>query len=95
MTGLGKDSKVKLRISLVLLNAHFCQQNITLLIVEVITKVPPFLSPQQFLDKLNHMLNTNIKDVPNFTGISLSSMDKFYLKNTYPVSSLKLCDCLP
>ena len=36
----------------------------------------PFLLPQQFFDNSNHMLNTNIKNVPNFVKISPSSMKK-------------------
>ena len=44
--------------------------------------VPLFL-PQQFLNDLNHMLNTSIKDAPNFIRISISSMKKILFKN-YP-----------
>ena len=43
----------------------------------------PLLLPQQFLNDLNHMLNTNIKDALNHIRISISSMKKSYLKN-YP-----------
>ena len=38
------------------------------------------------------MLNTNIKDVPKFPRISLSSMSKSYLKNTHELLTTKLCD---
>ena len=41
--------------------------------------VPPLL-PQQLLNDLNHMLNTSIKDAPNFIRISIFSMKKSYLK---------------
>ena len=36
----------------------------------------PLLLPQQCLDNLNHMLNTNIKDVLNFIRTSLANMKK-------------------
>ena len=41
----------------------------------------PSLLPQQFVKDLNQMLNTSIKDAPNFTRISIFSMKKSYLKN--------------
>ena len=41
------------------------------------------LLPQQFLNDLNHILNTSIKDVPNFIRISNFSMKKIYLKITH------------
>ena len=34
----------------------------------------PLLLPQQFLNGLNHMLTTSIKDAPNFIRILISSM---------------------
>ena len=46
-------------------------------------KAVPRLLPQQFWKDLNHMLNANIKDAPNFIRISISSMKKSYLKITY------------
>ena len=52
----------------------------------------PRLLPQQFLKDLNHMLNTSIKDTPNFIRISISSMKKSYLKITHQLLSTKLCD---
>lgn len=42
-------------------------------------KSVPVLLSQQFLDHLNRMLNTVIKDARNFIRISLSSMKKIYL----------------
>ena len=44
---------------------------------------------------LNHMLNTSIKDAPNFMRVSISSIKKFYLKNTHELLSKKLCDNPP
>ena len=38
------------------------------------------------------MLNTSIKDAPNFIRISISSMKKSYLKITHQLLSTKLCD---
>ena len=55
----------------------------------------PRLLPQQFLKDLNHMLNTSIKDTPNFIRISISSMKKSYLKTTHELMSAKLCDSTP
>ena len=55
----------------------------------------PRLLPQQFLKDLNHMLNTSIKDTPNFIRISISSMKKSYLKITHQLLSTKLCDSPP
>ena len=46
-------------------------------------KVVPRLLPQQCVKDLNQMLNTSIKDAPNFIRISISSMKKSYLKITY------------
>ena len=43
----------------------------------------PLLLSQQFLNDLNHVLNTNIKGIPNFIRTSISSMKKILLKN-YP-----------
>ena len=43
----------------------------------------PLLLPQQFLNDLNHVMNTNIKGIPNFIRISISSMKKILFKN-YP-----------
>ena len=54
----------------------------------------PRLSPQQFVKDLNQMLNTSIKDAPNFIRISISSMKKSYLKITHQLLSKKLCDSL-
>ena len=39
-------------------------------------KVIPLLLPQKFLNGLHHMLSTNIKHVPNFVSVSLSSAKK-------------------
>ena len=39
------------------------------------------LLPQQFVKNLNQMLNTSIKDAPNFLRISISSMKKILLEN--------------
>ena len=47
--------------------------------------------PQQFLNDLNHMLNTSINDAPNFIRISSTSMIKSYLKITHESLSTKLC----
>ena len=41
------------------------------------------------------MLNTSIKDAPNFIRISISSMKKSYLKITYQLLSTKLCESPP
>ena len=51
-----------------------------------------FLLPQQFLNDLYHILNTSIKNVPNFIRISISIMEKYYLKITHELLSTKLCD---
>ena len=56
--------------------------------------VPLFL-PQQFLNDSNCMLNTSIKDAPNFIRISISSMKKSYLKITHELLSKKVCDSPP
>ena len=45
----------------------------------------PFLSPQQFLNYLNHMLNASM----------IFSMKKSYLKITHELLSTKLCDSPP
>ena len=52
----------------------------------------PRLLPQQFVKDLNHILNTSIKDAPNFIRISISSMKKSYLKITHQLLSRKVCD---
>ena len=52
----------------------------------------PRLLPQQFVKDLNQMLNTSIKDAPNFIRIWISSMKKSYLKITHQQLSTKLCD---
>ena len=52
----------------------------------------PRLLPQQFVKDLNQMLNTSIKDAPNFIRISISSMKKSYLKITHQLLTTKLCD---
>ena len=52
----------------------------------------PRLLPQQFVKDLTQMLNTTIKDAPNFIRISISSMKKSYLKITCQLFSTKLCD---
>ena len=41
------------------------------------------------------MLNTNIKDAPNFIRNSISSMKKSYLKIIHELLSTKLCDSPP
>ena len=41
------------------------------------------------------MLNTNIKDAPNFSKISVSSMKTYYLKITYKLFSKKFCGNAP
>ena len=38
------------------------------------------------------MLNTNMKDAPNFIRIAISSMKKSYLKITHDLLSTKSCD---
>ena len=38
----------------------------------------PLLLPKQFLNDLNHMLNTSIKDASNFIRISICCMKKPY-----------------
>ena len=53
------------------------------------------LLPQQFLNDLYHILNTSIKNFPNFIRISISIMEKYYLKITHELLSTKLCDRLP
>ena len=55
----------------------------------------PLLLPQQSVNDLNHMLNTNIKDAPNFIRISISSMKKSYLKITHELLRTKLRDSSP
>lgn len=51
-----------------------------------------FLLRQQFLDNLDHMLNTSIKNVPNLIKISLSIVKISYLMITHILLSAKLCD---
>ena len=51
--------------------------------------------PQQFLNDLNHMLNTSIKDAPNFIRTPISGIKTSYLKITHELLSTKLCDSLP
>ena len=46
-------------------------------------KSVPRLFPQQFVKDLNQMLNTSIKDAPNFIRISIFSMKKSYSKITH------------
>ena len=58
-------------------------------------KALPLLLPQQFLNDLNNMQNTNIKDAPNFIMISILSMKKSNLKITHELLSTKLCDSPP
>ena len=41
------------------------------------------------------MLNTSIKDTPNFIRISISSMKKSHLQITHELLSTKLCDSPP
>ena len=41
------------------------------------------------------MLNTSIRDAPNFIRISNSNMKKSYLKITHQLLSTKLCDSSP
>ena len=41
------------------------------------------------------MLNNNIKDIPNFIRILLSSMKKSHLKHTHELLSTKLSDSPP
>ena len=53
------------------------------------------LLPQQFLNDLNHVLNTSIKDDPNFIRILISKMKKSYLKISHELLSTKLCDSPP
>ena len=55
----------------------------------------PHLLPQQFLNDLNHMLNTTTKDTPDFIRISISSMKRSYLKITHELLSTKLCGSPP
>ena len=55
----------------------------------------PLLLPQQFLNDLNHMLNTSIEDAPNLIRISIPSTKKSYLKITHKLMSTKLCDSPP
>ena len=78
-------------INVATLNFHLCQENIVVLIV-VKNKCVPRLLPQQFVKDLNQMLNTGIKDAPNFIRISISGLKKSYLKITHQLLSTKLCD---
>ena len=55
----------------------------------------PRLLPQQFIKDLNHMLNTSIKDAPNFIRISIFSMKKSYLKIAHELLSKNLCGTYP
>ena len=55
----------------------------------------PLLLPQQFLNDLNHMLDTNIKDAPNFTRISIFCMKRSELKISHELLSTYLCDSPP
>ena len=55
----------------------------------------PLLLPQQFLNDLNHVLNTSIKDALNFIRILVSSMKKSYLKITHELLNIKLRDSTP
>ena len=87
--------KLIIKTLMLLLNFHLCQENMVVLIVGKITKVFPLLLPQKFLNDLNHMLNTSIKDAPNFIRISISNMKKSHLKNTHELLSTKLCDSPP
>ena len=52
----------------------------------------PFLLRQQFLDNVDHMLNTSIKIVPNLIKISLSIMKISCLMITHKLLCAKLCD---
>ena len=49
-----------------------------------------YMSKITIFGNLNQVVNTNIKDVPNFIRISLSSIKKLYLKNTHELVSTKL-----
>ena len=51
--------------------------------------------PQQFWKDLNYMLNTGIKDAPNFIRTSISSMKKYYLNIIHELWRIKLCDSSP
>ena len=51
--------------------------------------------PQQFVKDFNQMLNTSIKDAPNFIRILISSMKKSYLETTHQLLSTKLFDSRP
>ena len=53
------------------------------------------LLPQQSVKDLNQMLNTSIKNAPNFIRISISSMRKYYLKITRQLLSTKVCGIPP
>ena len=58
-------------------------------------QVVPLLLPQQYLNDLNDMVNTNSKDAPNFIRISISNVKKSNLKITNELLSAKLCDSPP
>ena len=55
----------------------------------------PLLLQLQFLNNLNRMPNTSIKDAPNFIRISIFSMKKSHLKITHELLRTKLCDSPP
>ena len=50
----------------------------------------PLLLPKKVLHDLNHMLNTNIKDAPNFIRVSISRMKISPLKITHELLSTKV-----
>ena len=52
-------------------------------------KGAPRILPRQFVNDLNRMVNTSIKDAPNFIRILISSMAKSYLKIAHGLLSTK------
>ena len=86
--------KLIINTSMSLLNFHLYQENIRANRGKN-HKGVPLLLPQEFSNDLNHMLNTSIKDAPNFIRISISSMKKSYVKITHELLNTKLCDSPP
>ena len=79
---------------MLLLNFHLCQKN-SLANRGKNHKGVPRPLPQQFVKHLNQMLNTSIKNAPNFIRISIPSRKQSYLKITHQLLSTKLCDSPP
>ena len=87
--------KLIIKTLTLLLNFHLCQKKHIRANRRKNHKGVSLLLTQQFLNDLNHMLKTSIKDVPNFIRILISSMKKSYLKIIHELLNTKLCDSPP